>query len=186
MVCHRRCCSWAPLGSRLIWFALFFMLFMSSAAGFIVDALTQPMKNGRLLGCREYSVCGWLFPLLVAASFSSIGRYQLLVADARVRVCIPCSRSKAPGSALPKCCALCTAFRNIALAIPIVSISFASANVVRVMIVADYYHFGDEAGAGFLLHGFSGMVLFLSALLLIIGADMHCALALRVKRPARA
>jgi hypothetical protein len=32
------------------------------------------------------------------------------------------------------------------------------------------YHFGDAAGQGF-LHGFAGMVLFLSALLLIIGFD---------------
>jgi hypothetical protein len=32
------------------------------------------------------------------------------------------------------------------------------------------YHFGDAAGQGF-LHGFAGMVLFLSALLLIISFD---------------
>jgi hypothetical protein len=32
------------------------------------------------------------------------------------------------------------------------------------------YHFGDAAGQGF-LHGFAGLVLFLSALLLIIGMD---------------
>jgi hypothetical protein len=32
------------------------------------------------------------------------------------------------------------------------------------------YHFGDAAGQGF-LHGFAGMVLFLTALMLIIGFD---------------
>jgi hypothetical protein len=32
------------------------------------------------------------------------------------------------------------------------------------------YHFGDEAGQGF-LHGFAGMVLFMSALMLIIAVD---------------
>jgi hypothetical protein len=32
------------------------------------------------------------------------------------------------------------------------------------------YHFGDEAGQGF-LHGFAGMVLFMAALMLIIAAD---------------
>jgi hypothetical protein len=32
------------------------------------------------------------------------------------------------------------------------------------------YHFGDAAGQGF-LHGFAGMVLFMSALVLIIGFD---------------
>ena len=61
-------------------------------------------------------------------------------------------------------------FRNVALAILIVPISFA-ANVIRVMALSLItYHFGDEAGQGF-LHGFAGMVLFLSALMLIIGFD---------------
>jgi exosortase/archaeosortase family protein len=61
-------------------------------------------------------------------------------------------------------------FRNITLAILIVPISFA-ANVIRVMVLALItYHLGDAAGQGF-LHGFAGMVLFLSALLLIMALD---------------
>jgi exosortase/archaeosortase family protein len=49
-------------------------------------------------------------------------------------------------------------------------ISF-TANVLRVMVLCLItYHFGDAAGQGF-LHGFAGLVLFLSALLLIIGMD---------------
>ena len=60
-------------------------------------------------------------------------------------------------------------FRNVTLAILIVPISF-TANVFRVIVLTLItYHFGDEAGQGF-LHGFAGMVLFLSALLLIMGA----------------
>jgi exosortase/archaeosortase family protein len=58
----------------------------------------------------------------------------------------------------------------VGLAILIVPISF-TANVIRVMALSLItYHWGDEAGQGF-LHGFAGMVLFLSALLLIIGFD---------------
>ena len=61
-------------------------------------------------------------------------------------------------------------FRNVSLAILIVPISF-TANVIRVMALSLItYHFGDEAGQGF-LHGFAGMVLFLSALMLIIAFD---------------
>jgi exosortase/archaeosortase family protein len=61
-------------------------------------------------------------------------------------------------------------FRNVGLALLIVPISF-TANVIRVMTLSLItYHFGDAAGQGF-LHGFAGMVLFLSALLLIIGFD---------------
>lgn len=61
-------------------------------------------------------------------------------------------------------------FRNISLAILIVPISFA-ANVTRVMILSllTYYH-GDQVGQGF-LHEFSGMVLFLTALLFILATD---------------
>jgi exosortase/archaeosortase family protein len=61
-------------------------------------------------------------------------------------------------------------FRNVGLAMFIVPISF-TANVIRVMALSLItYHFGDAAGQGF-LHGFAGIVLFLSALLLIIGFD---------------
>jgi exosortase/archaeosortase family protein len=60
--------------------------------------------------------------------------------------------------------------RNIALAVLIIPISFV-ANVIRVMIlVLVTYHFGDEAGQGF-VHGFAGMVLFLVALTLILFTD---------------
>jgi exosortase/archaeosortase family protein len=63
-----------------------------------------------------------------------------------------------------------SALRNITLAILIVPISFA-ANVIRVIaLTLITYHFGDEAGQGF-LHGFAGMVLFMAALMLIIAAD---------------
>jgi exosortase/archaeosortase family protein len=60
--------------------------------------------------------------------------------------------------------------RNVGLALLIVPISF-TANIIRVMtLTLITYHFGDAAGQGF-LHGFAGMVLFISALLLIIGVD---------------
>jgi exosortase/archaeosortase family protein len=60
--------------------------------------------------------------------------------------------------------------RNMLLASLIVPISFIS-NVIRVLIlILITYYFGDAAGQGF-LHGFAGMTLFLSALLLIIGLD---------------
>jgi exosortase/archaeosortase family protein len=52
----------------------------------------------------------------------------------------------------------------------IVPIAFIS-NVTRVMIlVLVTYHFGDEAGQGF-MHGFAGIVLFAVALILTYGLD---------------
>ncbi|HEY1229504.1 MAG TPA: archaeosortase/exosortase family protein, partial [Ramlibacter sp.] len=63
-----------------------------------------------------------------------------------------------------------SAFRNIGLALFIVPISF-SANVIRVItLTLITYYFGDAAGQGF-LHGFAGMVLFLTALVLILSVD---------------
>jgi exosortase/archaeosortase family protein len=60
--------------------------------------------------------------------------------------------------------------RNVALALLIIPISF-SANVIRVVtLTLVTYYFGDAAGQGF-LHGFAGMVLFLTALVLILGVD---------------
>jgi exosortase/archaeosortase family protein len=51
-----------------------------------------------------------------------------------------------------------------------VPISFCS-NVIRVItLTLVTYYLGDAAGQGF-LHGFAGMVLFITALLLILGAD---------------
>jgi exosortase/archaeosortase family protein len=62
------------------------------------------------------------------------------------------------------------AVRNTFLAILIIPISFI-ANIVRVMIlVLVTYHFGDEAGQGF-VHGFAGMVLFMAGLLLMLATD---------------
>jgi len=73
--------------------------------------------------------------------------------------------------------------RNVALALLIIPISF-SANVIRVMtLTLVTYYFGDAAGQGF-LHGFAGMVLFLTALVLILGVDSALQWWIR-RKPAR-
>jgi exosortase/archaeosortase family protein len=67
--------------------------------------------------------------------------------------------------------------RNVLLAVLIIPIAFI-ANVVRVMILMLVtYHFGDEAGQGF-VHGFAGMVLFMVALALMLGTDWRPAVPL--------
>ena len=155
-------------GLRLIWFALFFMLFMIPLPGFIVDALTQPMKMA-VSWAAENILFAVGYPIARSGVILQIGQYQLLVADACAGL-HTLFTLEALGLLYLNVVRYASAFRNIALAILIVPISF-SANVVRVVTLSLItYHFGDEAGQGF-LHGFSGMVLFLSALLLIIGAD---------------
>lgn len=61
-------------------------------------------------------------------------------------------------------------------------ISF-TANVIRVIVLTLVtYHLGDEAGQGF-LHDFAGMVLFLSALLLIVSVDSLLRAGVNLRRP---
>ncbi|MDD2943577.1 MAG: archaeosortase/exosortase family protein, partial [bacterium] len=98
-----------------------------------------------------------------------IGQYKLLVADACAGL-QTLFTLEALGLLYLNIVRHDSLFRNVALAILIIPISF-TANVIRVMVLTLItYHFGDEAGQGF-LHGFAGMVLFITALLIIMGVD---------------
>jgi exosortase B len=150
------------------WFALFFMLFMVPLPGVIVDTVTLPMKMA--VSYVAEVILFWVgYPIGRNGVILQIGQYMLLVADACAGLHTLLTL-EALGLLYLNLVRRDSAFRNIALAILIVPISF-TANVIRVMTLSLItYHFGDEAGQGF-LHGFAGMVLFLSALMLIIGFD---------------
>jgi len=150
------------------WFALFFMLFMVPLPGAVVDTVTMPMKMA--VSYVAEHVLFWVgYPIARTGVILQIGQYMLLVADACAGLHTLLTL-EALGLLYLNIVRRDSAVRNIGLAILIVPISFA-ANVIRVMtLTLITYHFGDEAGQGF-MHGFAGMVLFLSALLLIIGFD---------------
>jgi exosortase B len=150
------------------WFALFFMFFMIPLPGAIVDAVTMPMKMA--VSYVAEHVLFWVgYPIARTGVILQIGQYKLLVADACAGL-HTLFTLEALGLLYLNIVRHDSLFRNITLAILIVPISF-TANVFRVMVLTLItYHFGDEAGQGF-LHGFAGMVLFLSALLLIMGVD---------------
>lgn len=153
---------------KACWFPIFFMFFMIPLPGPIVDMLTLPMKTF-VSWATEHILYAIGYPISRNGVILYLGQYQLLVADA--------------------CAGLHTLFsleamglfylhltrheswgRNTALAILIIPISL-TANTIRVMTLSLItYHFGDEAGQGF-LHGFAGMVLFISALILIMALD---------------
>jgi len=150
------------------WFALFFMLFMIPLPGAVVDVVTMPMKMA-VSYVAEY-VLFWIgYPIARSGVILQIGQYKLLVADACAGL-HTLFTLEALGLLYLNIVRHDSLFRNVALAICIVPISF-TANVIRVMtLTLITYHFGDEAGQGF-LHGFAGMVLFLTALVLIMGVD---------------
>lgn len=150
------------------WFALFFMLFMVPQPGQVVDIVTMPMKMA--VSYVAESVLFWVgYPIGRNGVILQIGQYMLLVADACAGLQTLLTL-EALGLLYLNLVRRDSLFRNVGLAIMIVPISFA-ANVIRVMTLSLItYHFGDAAGQGF-LHNFAGMVLFLSALLLIIAGD---------------
>ena len=153
---------------KVHWFALFFMLFMVPLPNAVVDTVTMPMKMA--VSYVAEHVLFWVgYPIGRNGVVLQIGQYMLLVADACAGLHTLLTL-EALGLLYLNLVRRDSFFRNVGLAILIVPISF-TANVIRVMALSLItYHWGDEAGQGF-LHGFAGMVLFLSALLLIIGFD---------------
>lgn len=150
------------------WFGLFFMIFMIPLPGMIVDAVTMPMKSAVSYAAAQvlYAVG---YPIARTGVTLQVGPYKLMVADACAGLHTLFSL-EALGLLYLNVVRHNSLVRNVALAILIVPISF-TANVIRVIcLTLITYHLGDEAGQGF-LHGFAGMVLFLSALVLIIFVD---------------
>jgi exosortase B len=164
---------------KVMWFPLFFMLFMIPLPGVVVDAVTMPMKMA--VSYVAENVLFWAgYPIARTGVILQIGQYKLLVADACAGL-HTLFTLEALGLLYLNIIRHDSLIRNIALAILIVPISF-TANVIRVMVLTLItYHYGDEAGQGF-LHGFSGMVLFLTALLLIIGVDSLFQLVVKLRR----
>ena len=160
------------------WFPLFFMLFMIPLPGAVVDTLTMPKKMA-VSYVAEHILFWAGYPIARTGVILQVGQYKLLVADACAGL-HTLFTLEALGLLYLNVIRHDSLFRNVTLAILIVPISF-TANVIRVMVLTLItYHFGDEAGQGF-LHGFAGMVLFLSALLLIIGVDSLLQLGVKLR-----
>ncbi len=156
----------AALGK--LWFPLLFLIFMLPLPSFIVDALTGPLKQNISM-LVESLLYRFDYPIARSGVVLSIGPYQLLVADA-------CS-------GLNSMISLTTMgllylylmnhdskLRTVILLALIWPIAFF-ANMLRVItLVLITYYLGDEAGQGF-MHGFAGIVLFITALLILIAVD---------------
>lgn len=157
-----------PRQLRAAAFALFFMIFLVPLPATMVDAITQPLKLAvSSVATSVLFAAG--YPIARTGVILQIGQYQLLVADACAGLHTLFSL-EAMGLLYMNVVRHSSLLRNVALACMIVPISFA-ANVIRVMVLALItFYFGDEAGQGF-LHGFAGMVLFMTALLFIIATD---------------
>lgn len=153
---------------RLVWFAFFFLIFAIPLPFALVLAVTGPMKAAvSALAAQLLSLAG--YPIGLSGVVITIGQYQLLVNEACAGLQTMFTL-EAMGLLYASLMNHSSALRNTLLAVLVVPIAFC-ANVVRVMVLALVtYHLGDAAGQGF-LHGFAGMVLFVVALVLVMGAD---------------
>lgn len=153
---------------KVVWFPLFFMIFMIPWPGSLVIILTMPMKMA--VSYVTELILSWAnYPIARNGVILQIGQYQLLVADACAGLQTLLTLESL-GLFYLNVVRHTSIFRNVTLGILIIPISF-TANVIRVTsLVLITYYFGDEVGQGF-LHEFAGIVLFLSALILIISLD---------------
>ena len=161
---------------KVMWFPLFFMLFMIPLPGTLVIMLTMPMKM--VVSYVTENILYWSgYPISRNGVILQIGQYQLLVADACAGLQTLLTL-EALGLFYLNVVHHTSLLRNVALAILIIPISLA-ANVIRVItLTLITYYWGEAAGQGF-LHGFAGMVLFMSALILILGVDKLLRLIVR-------
>jgi exosortase B len=158
--------GWRAL--KLIWFPLLFLLFMVPWPSSVVGAVTGPLKSA-VSAAAAQMLYGLGYPVARAGVMLTVGQYQLMVADA----CAGLNSMftlEALGLLYMNLMRYTSTVRNVLLAMLIVPISFF-ANVIRVMIlVLVTYHFGADAGEGF-VHSFAGMVLFLVGLTAMLCTD---------------
>jgi exosortase B len=151
-----------PQALRAAWFPVFYLVFMVPLPGTMVDALTEPLKHWiSIIVVDVLHAAG--YPIGRSGVMITVGRYELLVADACSGLNSMFSLA-ALGALFIHVMGRMSRWHTALLVLAIVPIAFA-ANIVRVAsLVLITYHFGDAAGQGF-LHGAAGIVLMLVALL---------------------
>lgn len=153
---------------KVAWFPLFFMIFMVPLPEALVAAVTGPLKSAVSAVAADL-LYRLGYPVARSGVVLTVGPYQLLVADA----CAGLNSMftlEALGMLYMNLMKYTSVWRNVTLALLLIPTAFV-ANIVRVMIlVLVTFHFGDEAGQGF-VHGFAGMVLFMVALVFMLALD---------------
>lgn len=148
--------------TRQLWFPITFLLFLVPIPGFIVDALTGPLK-GWISDIVTHILYRLGYPITHSGVTINIGYYQLLVADACSGLNSMFSLS-ALGLLYMHVMQRTSVLRNTILLLTILPVAFTS-NVIRVVfLVLLTYYFGDAVGQSY-LHQFAGMVMFTASLL---------------------
>jgi exosortase B len=153
---------------RVLWFPLLFLVFMIPLPGFLVDAVTGPLKL-QVSIVAEHLLYAVDYPVGRSGVSLTVGPYELLVADA-------CSglhsmfSLMAVGLLYSQLVPRDRWLRTGILVASILPVAFA-ANVARVIVLSLVtYHLGAKAGQGF-IHDLASPLLFAVALLLIVALD---------------
>lgn len=143
-------------------FPLFFIIFLIPLPGVIVDAVTSGLKQN-ISTSAEVLLYHIGYPVARSGVTLMVGQYQLLVADACSGINSLFSLS-ALGFLYLYLHDYSSFIKKVVFMMLIPPVAIL-ANIMRVMVlVLVTYHFGDEAGQGF-IHGAAGIFLFIVALL---------------------
>ncbi|HWP18615.1 MAG TPA: exosortase B [Burkholderiaceae bacterium] len=153
---------------RVAAFPLLFLVFMVPLPSMVIDSVTASLKQAvSAIAADVLYAIG--YPVARSGVVLMVGQYQLLVADACSGLNSMFSLSSL-GVLYLYLTRHASRLRNALIIASILPIAFC-ANIVRVIIlVLVTYHFGDEAGQGF-IHGAAGMVLFVIALAMLFTFD---------------
>ena len=170
------------LALRACWFTILFTAYLVPLPGFFVDAMTLPLKQAvSELAAEALYASG--YPVAQDGIILIVGQYHLLVADACSGLNSMFSLS-AVGLLYLYLMQRNSWLHNVLILASLLPIAFL-ANIVRVIIlVLVTYHFGDAAGQGF-VHGFSGLMMFMIALIIIIALDTILAMIFKPRKSVR-
>lgn len=154
---------------RRLWFPLLFLVFMIPLPGFITLGITGELKQ-QVSWMAEALLYQAGYPIARDGVVITVGQYRMLVADACAGLNSIYSLS-AMGVLYMYLMQRPGWWHNAILLASILPIAIA-ANLIRVLVlILLTFHFGDEAGQGY-MHGASGILLFVVALLLLIAFDL--------------
>ena len=157
-----------PAALQSAWFAVVYLAFMIPLPATLVDAVTGPLKDWISVVVVDTLYAAG-YPISRTGVMITVGQYQLLVADACSGLNSMFSLS-ALGTLFMYISGRTSRLHNLVMLAAILPIAF-SANIVRVIaLVLVTYHFGDEAGQGF-LHDSAGLLLIVIALAALFALD---------------
>jgi exosortase B len=158
--------GWSAL--RALWLMLLFIVYLVPLPAYLQDSMTLPLSQ-MVAAIVDHILYAAGYPIAHQGVTLAVGQYQLRVADACAGLNSMFSLS-AIGLLYLYLKRDQSWLRNALIVLSLLPIAFF-ANVARaVILVLVTYHFGDKAGQGF-VHGFSGIVLFVFALMAVLLLD---------------